>query len=158
GVSVVLIGGGALAALAGGWLHYAGVHRSFSVLSFHVSVSLPPDPIHLIKFPITLADPWPVVTTYLGMFLAGAVLLALGLLVSSLVRDQMVAAILALAVSLVFIFAAFLPVEQDGGFLAQLVYFFTLPKHFERDFTRGVLDTRPLVLYVSGTLFCLFLT
>jgi ABC-type transport system involved in multi-copper enzyme maturation permease subunit len=158
GVSVVLIGGGALAALAGGWLHYAGVHRSFSVLSFHVSVSLPPDPIHLIKFPITLADPWPVVTTYLGMFLAGAMLLALGLLVSSLVRDQMVAAILALAVSLVFIFAAFLPVEQDGGFLAQLVYFFTLPKHFERDFTRGVLDTRPLVLYVSGTLFCLFLT
>jgi ABC-type transport system involved in multi-copper enzyme maturation permease subunit len=139
-VSVALILVGAVAAGVGGWLHYHD------------------DPVHLIDIPITVSDPGPVLTTYLGMFLAGAMLLALGLLVSSLVRDQMVAAILALAVSLVFVFAMFLPVEQDGGVAAQLVYFFTLPKHFEHDFTRGALDSRPLVLYVSGTLFCLFLT
>src|SRR5262245_15218039 len=76
-VSVVLLGGGVLATLAGGWLHYEGVHFSF----FQFSVSLGPDPVHLIDFPITLADSWPVLTTYLGMFLAGAMLLALGLLV-----------------------------------------------------------------------------
>ena len=29
---------------------------------------------------------------------------------------------------------------------------------FERNFTKGMLDSRPLVLYVSATLFCLFLT
>jgi ABC-type transport system involved in multi-copper enzyme maturation permease subunit len=139
-LSVALVLGGAAAAGAGGWLHY---HN---------------DPVHLIEVPIALNDPGPVLTTYLGMFLAGAMFLALGLLVSSLVRDQMVAAILALAVSLLFVFAMFLPVDPDGGLLAQVVYFFTVPKHFERDFTRGVLDTRPLVLYVSGTLFCLFLT
>jgi ABC-type transport system involved in multi-copper enzyme maturation permease subunit len=139
-LSIALIAAGAAAAGAGGWLHY---HR---------------DPVPLIEVPITVNDPGPVLTTYLGMFLAGAMFLALGLLVSSLVREQMVAAILALGVSLVFVFAMFLPVDADGGAVAQLVYFFTVPKHFEHDFTRGVLDTRPVVLYVSGTLFCLFLT
>ena len=32
------------------------------------------------------------------------------------------------------------------------------PEHFRRTFTRGQLDTRPLVLYVSVTVFCLFMT
>jgi hypothetical protein len=37
---------------------------------------------NLIEIPITLDDPRPVLTTYLGMFLAGAMFLALGLLIS----------------------------------------------------------------------------
>ena len=96
--------------------------------------------------------------TYLGMFLAGAMFLALGLLVSSLVRDQMVAALIALALGLLFIVAGFWRPEQDGGPLYQVVYFFSVPLHFDRDFTRGLIDTRPLVLYGSVALFCLFLT
>jgi ABC-2 type transport system permease protein len=139
-LSLVLLGGGGVAALVGGWLHY------------HY------DPVHLIEFPIALDDPRPVLTTYFGMFLAGAMFLALGLLVSSLVRDQMVSAIIALALSVVFLAAGFWPPDHNGGLLAQIVDFFSVPRHFERDFTRGVLDTRPLVLYVSVTLFCLFLT
>ena len=42
--------------------------------------------------------------------------------------------------------------------LYQVVYFFSVPLHFDRAFTRGVIDTRPVVLYGSTTLFCLFLT
>ena len=33
-----------------------------------------------------------------------------------------------------------------------------MPLHFARYFSRGVLDTRPLVLYSSVAVFCLFLT
>lgn len=139
-LSLLLIGGGGVAAVGGGWLHY------------HF------DPVHLIDFPTTLPDPYPVLTTYLGMFLAGAMFLAMGLLVSSLVRDQMVSAIIALALSLLFIVASFWTLDQNGGVFEQVVYFFTVPRHFERDFTRGVLDSRPLVLYGSVTMFCLFLT
>ena len=40
----------------------------------------------------------------------------------------------------------------------RLLYFFSVPLHFSRDFTRGLIDTRHVVLYVSVTLFCLFLT
>src|SRR5207248_1966284 len=36
-------------------------------------------------------DPWPAVTSYIGILLAGAMFLAIGLWVSSLVRSQMVA-------------------------------------------------------------------
>lgn len=138
-VSTVLLGAGAVAAAVGGTLHYQR------------------DAVHLVEVPVVL-DPTPVLATYLGLFLAGAMFLALGLLVSSLVRNQMVAAILALGLSLLFIVAGFWRPEQDGGALYQLVYYFSVPLHFDRAFTRGQLDTRPVILYGSMTLFCLFLT
>jgi ABC-type transport system involved in multi-copper enzyme maturation permease subunit len=115
------------------------------------------DQTHLLAIPV-LIDPYPALVTYFGMFLAGAMFLAVGLLVSSRVRDQMVAAIIALALGLLFIVAGFWRPEQDGGTLYQLVYFFSVPLHFDRAFTRGVIDTRPVILYASTTLFCLFLT
>jgi ABC-type transport system involved in multi-copper enzyme maturation permease subunit len=138
-VSLALIGGGLVAAGVGGWMHYHD------------------DPEHLLEIPVRL-DPAPVLATYLGMFLAGAMFLALGLFVSSLVRDQMVAAIVALALGLVFIGAGFWQPEQDGSFGYRLVYFFSVPLHFHETFTRGRIDTRPLLLYGSTALFCLFLT
>src|ERR1700682_2830497 len=36
-------------------------------------------------------DPWPIVTTYIGLALAGAMFLSIGLFVSSLVTSQMIA-------------------------------------------------------------------
>jgi ABC-type Na+ efflux pump permease subunit len=136
-VALVVLGSGA--ALYGGYVHYHS------------------DPVQLYKIPVTL-DPYPVLATYLGMFLAGSMFLSLGLLVSSLVRDQMVAALLALALGLLFIVAGFWRPEQDGGTLYQTLYFFSVPLHFDRAFTRGVVDTRPVVLYLSVALFSLFLT
>jgi ABC-2 type transport system permease protein len=104
-------------------------------------------------------DPYPVLTTYLGVFLAGAMFLAIGLFVSSLVRSQLVAAMISLVISLVFVVAAFWRPDLDVGSLThRLIYFISVPEHFRRDFTRGLIDTRHLVLYVSVTLFCLFLT
>jgi ABC-type transport system involved in multi-copper enzyme maturation permease subunit len=137
--ALVLLVLGAAATATGGALHYTR------------------DAEHLLEIPVTL-DPYPVLITYLGMFLAGAMFLALGLWVSSLLRDQMVAALIALALGLVFIVAGFWRPEQDSGAWYQAVYFFSVPWHFERAFTRGVLDTRPVVLYASTALFCLFLT
>jgi ABC-2 type transport system permease protein len=104
-------------------------------------------------------DPWPVVTTYLGLALAGAMFLALGLLVSSLVRSQMLSVLITLFLSLLFIVGGFFLAEQDvGGTLYRLLSYITVPLHFDRNFCRGVLDTRQLVLYVSVTFLCLFLT
>lgn len=138
-VSLLLIVGGLTAAGVGGWYHYTQ------------------DAVHLLEVPV-LVDPYPVLTTYLGMFLAGAMFLALGLFISSMVRDQLVAALIAMALSLLFIVAGFIRPEQDGGAVYQVVYFFSVPLHFDRVFTRGQIDTRPLVLYGSVALFCLFLS
>src|SRR5262249_25376398 len=129
-VSLAIVLGGLGAAIGGAVWHY---NR---------------DAQPMLALPVML-DPYPAAVTYLGMFLAGAMFLALGLFISSLVRDQMVAALISLALGLVFIVAGFWRPEQDGGLLYRLVYFFSVPLHFERAFTHGVIDTRPVVLYVS---------
>lgn len=104
-------------------------------------------------------DPHPVFTSYLGIVLAGAMFLALGLLVSSWVKSQLVAWMLSLLLGLVFVLPAALRWQFDtGSALYSFIYYVSVPEHFRRDFTRGVIDTRPLVLYVSVTLCCLFLT
>ena len=104
-------------------------------------------------------DPAPIWTSYLGVLLAGAMFLALGLFVSSLVRSQLVAWMVSLLLGLVFVLPAFTRWWFEPGTLGyEIVYFISVPEHFRQTFTRGQLDTRPLVLYPSITLFCLFMT
>jgi len=139
--------------------------KFLACLGFYVFMWLPT----LIYMPVLLnydfathkaaIDPWPVATSYLGLFFAGAMFLAVGLFVSSLVRSQMVAALISLVISLVFVLAAFWRPEMDSSSLTyRLLYFVSVPLHFSRDFTRGLIDSRHLVLYVSVALFCLFMT
>src|SRR5438105_6689716 len=133
---------GAVCAGVGGWLHY---HRETE---------------HLVQWHVTAGiDPMPVVSSYLGIFLAGAMFLALGLLISSLVRSQMVAALISLVLGLIFIVAGFWRPEMDTSSHAyQVLYFLSVPLHFYNDFSRGLVDSRHLILYSSVALFCLFLT
>ncbi len=116
------------------------------------------DATHLVHVTANI-DPRPVLTSYLGVVLAGAMFLALGLLVSSWVKSQLVAWMLSLLLGLGFVLPALLRWQVDtGSAFDPLVYYVSVPEHFRRDFTRGVIDTRPLVLYVTVTLCCLFLT
>ena len=104
-------------------------------------------------------DPLPVVTSYIGLLLAGMMFLAIGLFVSSLVKNQLVAAILALAVTLPFVVAAFWRPGLDPSSLpARVIAFVSVPEHFRKDFCRGVIDTRHVVLYLSATALALILT
>ena len=131
---------GAIATGVGGYLHYTQ------------------DAEHILWLTAGI-DPAPVYTSYLGIILAGAMFLALGLFVSSLVKSQLVAWMLALLLGLIFVLPALLRWWfENGTFGYSLVYFVSVPEHFRRTFTRGQLDTRPLVLYVSVMLFCLFMT
>jgi len=105
-------------------------------------------------------DPAYAWVSYLGLFLAGMMFLAVGLFVSSLVKNQLVAAMISLAVSLLFVapdFALNFFLDPDTGW-AKAAEFLSVPDHFRRDFTRGVIDTRPVVLYLSVTACCLYLT
>jgi ABC-type transport system involved in multi-copper enzyme maturation permease subunit len=139
-VALLLVVAGVIGVAGGGWLHYHA------------------DPTQVLVIPAHI-DPAPVVASYLGVLLAGAMFLAIGLLVSSLVRSQMVAALVSLVLSLGFIAAGFLPLQANSSNpVSRLVFFFTVPLHFRDDFSRGIVDTRHLVLYVSVAVFCLFLT
>ena len=141
-IGLALLIAGGICAGVGGWQHYHA------------------DPEHIFAWNITAGiDPMPVLSSYLGLFFAGAMFLALGLWVSSLVRSQMVAALLALVLGLPFIVAGFWRPDMDSSSqLYQVLYFFSVPLHFSKDFSRGLVDSRHLVLYASVALFCLFLT
>lgn len=131
---------GIIAAGVGGWLHFAKDEEHILHLTFGI-------------------DPNAALTSYLGVVLAGAMFLSIGLFVSSLVKSQLVAALVSMAISLPLVAAAFWRLDRDSGsLLYRIERFVSVPEHFRQDFTRGVLDTRPLVLYVSVTLLCLFLT
>lgn len=140
--------------------------KFIACLGFYVVLWLPT----LIYLPVitgsgayadnVVIDIWPMITTYLGLFLAGAMFLALGLFISSLVKSQIIAAVISFFVGLVFIVLAYWrPEDMDiGGLTYRILFYFTVPLHFERNFGRGLIDTRQIVLYVSVTLFCLFIT
>ncbi len=139
-IAAALFLAGAACAGVGGWVHYHA-----------------PGP-HIVQVPVGI-DPSPVFVSYLGLAFVGAMFLALGLLVSSLVRSQMIAALVSLVLSLVFIMAGFWHTNLDATSEAyRALAFITVPLHFSQDFSRGLLDTRHLVLYASVALFSLFLT
>jgi ABC-type transport system involved in multi-copper enzyme maturation permease subunit len=131
---------GAVVAVIGGYLHYTK------------------DSNHLVTLTAGI-DPWPVLTTYIGVIAVGVMFLALGLFVSSLVKGQMIAALLSITLGLPLILPFLLlrnMEPSDWGY--QTLAYVTVPHHFGKDFCRGVLDTRHLTLYVSGGLLFLFLT
>jgi ABC-2 type transport system permease protein len=104
-------------------------------------------------------DPAYAWVSYLGVLLAGMMFLAVGLFVSSLVKNQLVAAMISLGLCLVFVVAGFaLPYLDANSLAAKAARFLSVPDHFRTDFTRGVIDTRHVVLYLSVTACCLFLT
>jgi ABC-2 type transport system permease protein len=137
--------------------------KYFACFAFYIVLWLPT----LAYLPVILSaqtpegrvDPMPVISSYLGLVLAGSMFLALGLFISSLVRSQLVAALISLFLSLGFIVVGIWRPEMDtGSTWYRILFFFSVPLHFYRDFSRGLVDTRHLVLYLSVAVFCLFLT
>jgi ABC-2 type transport system permease protein len=96
---------------------------------------------------------------YLGIFLSGCLFLAIGCLASSLTKSQMVAAVVSLAVGVILFILAYMAqvVPASATASAGALFYFNLFKQME-DFTRGVVDTRSVIFYVSATFFFLFLT
>jgi ABC-type transport system involved in multi-copper enzyme maturation permease subunit len=112
---------------------------------------------HLVEI-TSIVDPFPALSLYVGMFAAGAMFLAIGILVSSMVRDQLVSAVIALAIGLPFVMAGFVGALPGASAVGPWVQYLSVPVHMDQLFGRGIIDSRPLVLYASVTVFCLFMT
>jgi ABC-2 type transport system permease protein len=91
---------------------------------------------------------------YLGVLLLGSFFLAIGVLASALTRNQIVAAISAFALTLLVFFVGFVSGLVDEPRLQQATDYLSVIDHMD-EFRRGIVDTRRLVYYLSGT--CLFL-
>ena len=112
-----------------------------------------------IAHPLRLGSPeWkPIVAGYLGLLLMGGCFISVGLFISSLTKNQIVAGI-ATFVGL----PAALDHQLDRTALgadASDAYcrYLSITEHFD-DFGKGVIDTKHLVYYLSFITFGLFLT
>jgi ABC-2 type transport system permease protein len=98
----------------------------------------------------------PIVTAYLGLLLMGGCFISVGLLISSLTRNQIVAGMLTFGV-----FLLLWVIDWIGAFagpaVEPIVNYLSITQHFD-DFAKGVLDTKHVVYYVSFMTFGLFLT
>jgi len=98
----------------------------------------------------------PVATGYLGILLMGGCFISLGLLISSLTSNQIVAGMITFAVFLMLWVINW--ISSFVGPTAQSVLdYLSITGHLD-DFTRGIIDTKHLVYYLSFILFGLFLT
>jgi ABC-2 type transport system permease protein len=79
-----------------------------------------------------------------------------GLFISSLTKNQIVAGVLTFGVFLMLWVINWLA-SFTGPTMQQVVNYLSITDHLE-DFTRGVIDTKHLVYYVSFITFGLFLT
>ena len=97
----------------------------------------------------------PLLTAYLGFFLFGACFVSLGLFISSLSKNQIVAGTVTFAVFLLLWIVSWIGSIIPGA--EKLTSYLSIVDHFD-DFTKGVIDTSHLIYYASFITLGLFLT
>lgn len=98
----------------------------------------------------------PIATGYLGLLLMGGSFLSLGLFISSLTRNQIVAGMITFSVFLLLWIINWLSTFVSPTMQTVLNYL-SITEHFD-DFAKGIIDTRHVVYYLSFISMGLFLT
>jgi len=98
----------------------------------------------------------PILTSYLGLFLFGGCFLSAGMFISSLTRNQIIAATVSF-----FVFLFLWVIDWIGSFsgptVSALTNYLSVVQHVD-DFWKGVIDTTHVIYYLSFMAFGLFLT
>jgi ABC-2 type transport system permease protein len=98
----------------------------------------------------------PVLVAYLGLLLQGGCLLAIGTFISSLTRNQIVAGGVTFFVCLFLWLLSWATSYDTTGWAAVLNYI-SIVTHFD-NFSKGVIETKDLIFYVSMIFLGLFIT
>jgi ABC-2 type transport system permease protein len=103
-------------------------------------------------------DLGPIASGYVGVLLIGQFLIAVGLLTSSLTKSQVMAALMSFAlIFILLIVVNWLSFLFQGGPVGQIVRAVSAFDHMD-EFARGIVDMRPVMLYLSGAVWALFVT
>jgi len=96
--------------------------------------------------------------SYLLLLLLGAFYVALGCLASALTNEQINAAVMTFVAIFGFFVTGLLGfiLNSPSQAVRDLISYFSAVEHMA-DFSRGIIDSRPLVWYISMTCFVLFL-
>ncbi|MDQ7783521.1 MAG: ABC transporter permease [Desulfomonilaceae bacterium] len=110
----------------------------------------------ILMFALSDPDPGQILTGYLGMLLMGMSFMALGMFISSLTENQIVAAAVSFAIALLFWVMSWTS-TLAGDTLGSVIRQLTVLEHLD-SFNKGVLSLSDISFFVLFTAFCLFLT
>ncbi len=115
-----------------------------------------------LTIPITVSrlgnmDWGPVIGGYIGAILLGGAYLSLGLFISSLTKNQIIAFLIGMVCCFaVFIVGADFVLQKMGGNIAILFQFLGIGAHFN-NIGKGLIDSRDLIYYISFIFIFLYL-
>jgi ABC-2 type transport system permease protein len=98
----------------------------------------------------------PLVACYLGLLLMGGAFIAIGLLISSTTNNQIVAGVVTFVVFLLFWIVGWFG-DTAGPTIGPITRWLSITEHFD-DFSKGIIDTKHVLYYLSLITFGLFLT
>ena len=98
----------------------------------------------------------PLVACYLGLLLMGGGFLSIGLLISSMTNNQIVAGIVSFIVFLMLWIVGWFA-DTAGPTMGAITRYLSITEHFD-DFSKGVIDTKHVIYYLSLITLGLFLT
>jgi len=133
------------------------------VMLFYLVLWLPLMAYPWILFKFTgdrlFLDPGTLGTTFTGVALFGALFMSIGCFASALTHSQIIAAVLATGMGLALFLLSFLSFIHPArsGWQSRFYSHISMVEHM-LDFSRGVIDSRALVFYLTLTAFFLFLT
>jgi ABC-2 type transport system permease protein len=133
--------------LAGKFLGVLAVYGVLLLVSF----------VHIAMLFLYGRPEWPpILTAYLGLLFLGGAMLSVGVFASSLTKNQISAGIVAFSILLMFWvidwMASFAPPP-----VSDILSYLSITSHLD-DFTKGVIDTKHVIYYLSFMTFWLFLT
>jgi len=99
----------------------------------------------------------PILTAYLGLLLYGLALIAIGLFISTLTENQIIAAVLSFGTIMVLWLVDVLANNADSTTGKAVLTYLSILSHLD-DFMKGVLSTSHIIFYMSLMLVALFLT
>ena len=114
-------------------------------------------PYYITVASIGSIDHGAVLSGYLGLILISGAYIAIGLFTSSISNNQIVAYLLALFIGIFFQIIFELLASGMSGLAGETFSFLSISTHFE-SISRGVIDSRDLIYFLSIILIGLFLT
>jgi ABC-2 type transport system permease protein len=99
----------------------------------------------------------PILTAYLGLLLYGLAIVAIGLFISTLTENQIIAAVLSFGTIMVLWLVDVVAANAESPTSKGILSYLSILSHLD-DFMKGVLSTSHIIFYVSLMLVGLFLT
>ena len=98
----------------------------------------------------------PLIAGYIGLVLLGGCFVSMGLFVSSLTKNQVIAGVGTFIAGLLFWVINWLA-DSASPTTSAILSYLSITEHFD-DFAKGVIDTKHVIFYLSFITFGLFLT